>query len=192
MPRPHMILDTQHEFENGMIYRGKSKGCGGNPVREWVQLMEEGRPAVLKAGAHIIRPTRMRADVREAQYMDFLNVVNEAGFSGTVVLDESDLYCPNGNAVRPVRDMIYRGRHFNQSLVFSCKRLATIDKAIINNAHCVVSFRQQVDVDIRRFKYMFDNGEIVANLDASRHEYAVFGQRFREVPYFENLAPQNI
>lgn len=183
MPKPVFVVDMQSEFQQGVIYTGEGHELR-HPVVQMLELMREG--AVNEYGTQVIRPhpaTDYNTAVR--QLADFLRVADSAGWPGTYIIDEADLFGSAGSAIDPIKNMVFRGRHASQHMVFTAKKTTTISKNILAAAHCVVCFKQTMDEDLKRLNKSFSAENRPAKL--GEFEYIVLGDAVQKVPFAESL-----
>lgn len=196
LPEPVFILDPMHEYSagrDGILYTGDLEGCQRNPAREFVRLVQTGNSKVLQAGRHVFRPRKMDPDISDVQEVltgqaeDILGVLDRAGQSGTIVIDETDLFSNATRALDPIENMVMRGRHASQNLVFSYRRPSRVSKSITSESHVAVCFHLREN-DAVRFR---DLGEADRITSLGQYEYVALGAVDR-APYSQNLEPATV
>jgi len=184
MPAPIFLVDTQREFDRGVIYDG-SGHRSRHPVAQFLDLY----PKASQYREHVIRPHEQATyETALSQCVDFFRVLDGAGISGTVVIDEADLFSSASGTVEPIRNMVFRGRHYAQHLIFTAKRTTTISKNVLSASHCVISFQQRMGADVKRLDQMYSVGAKVQDLGT--HEFVVAGDRVEEMPFHETLSSE--
>lgn len=189
MPHPMFILDLQGEFDQGIIYTGENHHVR-HPVRQMLDLMETEKPGIVRGyNTHIIRPhPATDFDTGLQQLADLLKIADSAKWPGTFVVDEADLYSTAGSAISPIKNMVFRGRHAHQHLIFTAKRTTTISKNILDAAHGIVCFRQTQKEDLNRLNRSFSAENRPAEL--GQYEYVVLGDDPKRLPFYDALIQQ--
>lgn len=189
-PRPIYAIDPMSEIpsgNHGVIYDGELDPQGRHPARGFQRAVSE--RLTTHKDRHIFRFPSRRHSLTVAQAIDVLRIIDSAGLPGTIYIEEADLYSDAKDDPEPVENMIFRGRHARQSLIFSARRPARISKDMLSQAlqHVVILFQTVYSSDSSRFSRLFKNVKDLSDLP--QYEYVVGGQRADTVPFSSILDP---
>ena len=188
---PIYVIDPMNEIPpgpDGVLYTGELDPTGeGHPGRAFRRCLSEN--ITTDRRRHVFHfPTRSHA-VSIEQGIDVLRILDGAQLPGTIYLEETDLFSSASTDAEPLENMIFRGRHARQSLIFSARRPARISKDILSQClqHIVIMFRTVFQTDADRFSAVAPPETEISNLPDYR--YVTGGQRAQTVPFASILDP---
>jgi len=155
-------------------------------LQRWLQA--EARGEAPTPEAYYIRPktSQTKTDFWKMMSPGIVDGTVKDGVPGTYVIDEAHRVAKAKKATAGAfKEAIDSGGNDGMSFILATRRFTRLDRDVRTQASAILSFRQpQEDIDLMRRS--FDRkASAVAGLEG--HEFTLFGDATRELPFYDHL-----